>query len=369
MRAPWLRILGLLIATRAALFAIGWLVISVINKGHWYHEPKEAIDILFHWDAEWYYRISRDGYGPTPGAPAMAFFPLVPLLARGIWELGIRHQLWAALVLSNTALFLACIGLYKIAEHETRDDKLAFRSVALLLVFPATVFHSNFYTEGTFLALSIWAFWFARQGKWLPAALCAYALGLTRSTSLLIAVPFACELLGYERFADIRSAFAALRRPRAAWLSIFAAPLGVASYFIYLLITTGDAFSPIVVQGGWGRHLAPFWVAFQEAFDHERLYTALVFFGVGILSVAIIGLAAARSRPSLVIYAFGVLAYSVSFATSESMVRLVSVAFPMYLGLALATRRSESAYLGVFGLFAMLASLYVTLLATGYWLT
>jgi hypothetical protein len=199
---------------------------------------------LARWDSVWYLTIADSGYGGSTARAA--FFPLYPLLIRGVGTVfgGSHAALLVAAFLVSLAAFLAALALlYRLTELEL-GRRLARPTLLLLAVFPAAVYFGAPYSESVFLLLAVGAFYAARTGHWAWAGACAGLASATRSAGLLLLLPLVMIWWG--------------SRPRsaahAAWLLL--APLGIAAYAAWLGIAEGDAFRFLDVQDAWSRHLA-----------------------------------------------------------------------------------------------------------------
>ena len=217
---------------------------------------------LARWDSVWYLRIADSGYGDS--APRAAFFPLYPLLVRGVATVlgGSHGALLVAAYLVSLAAFLGALTLlYRLTELEL-GRRLARPTLLLLAVFPAAVFFGAPYSESLFLLLAVGAFYAARTGRWAWAGACAGLASATRSAGLLLLLPLA--LIWWDS------------RPRrardAAWLAL--APVGIAAYAAWLGIAEGDPFRFLDVQDAWARELtvplAGAWDGFVAAVDGVR---------------------------------------------------------------------------------------------------
>lgn len=217
------------------------------------------------WDSEYYLSIARHGYddpgmravdpdaGPHPPGLALkgeqpgwyslnhAFFPLYPWLMRavgmGLAPLALPAQLVA--ILSGVAVSMlgtlgAMLALYDLARGPAhiRPPEVAppaggpadgdgLRAAFYLLVWPASVFLAQVYTEGLFLGLSFGALALMRRRRWAWAAALGAAAVWTRSAGLLLVVPFGLTWLADGGLAALR------REPRKALLTgaLAAAPL------------------------------------------------------------------------------------------------------------------------------------------------
>jgi hypothetical protein len=217
---------------------------------------------LARWDSVWYLTIADSGYeGSTARA---AFFPLYPLLVRGVGTVfgGSHAALLIAAFLVSLAAFLAALALlHRLAELEL-GRRLARPTLLLVAVFPAAVYFGAPYSESLFLLLAVAAFYAARTGHWAWAGACAGLASATRSAGLLLLIPLVMIWWG--------------TRPRragaAGWLLL--APAGIAAYALWLGVAEGDAFRFLDVQEAWSRHLAvPLagaWDGLAAAFDGAR---------------------------------------------------------------------------------------------------
>lgn len=236
------------------------------------------------WDSVWYLVIAHYGYRPdlSPFTSARAaFFPLYPLGLRGISELGVQPVL-AGVALSCAALALALYGIHRLSTLEL--ERFAGSDVARLAVLltafaPMAFYFSAVYSESLFLALSVGAFWFARNGRWARAAILGALAACTRSAGLVLALPLLMLYLygpREDRGADFPERSCWLPRYRVhrdlGWLALL--PVGVALYMAYLALGGGFALEPFQAQEIWHRHFAgPFlgiWDGAVAAFDGAR---------------------------------------------------------------------------------------------------
>jgi hypothetical protein len=199
---------------------------------------------LARWDAVWYLSIADSGYAGR--ADRAAFFPLYPLLVRGLaTPFGAEPGalLVAAYVVALAALLGALVLLYRLVSLEL-GRPLAKPAVLLVAVFPAAVYFGAPYSESLFLLLAVGAFYAARTDRWAWAGACAAGAASTRSAGLLLALPLA--MLWWSGTG---------RRARdVAWLGLL--PVGVAAYALFLGLAEGDAWRFLDVQDAWSRELA-----------------------------------------------------------------------------------------------------------------
>lgn len=165
---------GILLADRVIAPATGP---GLWHVGEWWFHR------LLRWDAGWYMRIVDQGYrlGETPQTEAsIVFFPLLPVLAKGLAAVtGLRH-FDALLVVANVSA-LAAIGLLAALVRPLFGPRIAVLSAALLAFAPSSVFLSSAYTESLTLTLVLLVF-LAMERGWLWAA--ALAAGLATAARL-----------------------------------------------------------------------------------------------------------------------------------------------------------------------------------------
>jgi Mannosyltransferase (PIG-V) len=238
------------------------------------------------WDAVWYLTIARFGYRPDLGvatAPRTAFFPLYPLLLRGLSETAIP-PIVAGVALSTAAFAAGLYGIHRLCTLELgRLGADAARTAVLVTAFaPMAFYFSAVYSESLYLALSVGLFWCARQGRWGWAGLLGAAACLTRSAGLVLVVPMVVLYLygPREDRAPDHPARAWWRgggrrykvRSDALWVA--ALPAGIALYLACLALAGGSASMPFHAQDVWHRQFAgPFvgaWDGAVAAFDGAR---------------------------------------------------------------------------------------------------
>src|ERR1700674_2005663 len=93
----------------------------------WYHQ-------LLQWDSEWYFKNVTEGYrynGDPNIYQNIVFYPLYPMLSRGLAAIGGIGAPDALLLVSNISGFFAIVLLFKLVREEF-GDRLALATVALL---------------------------------------------------------------------------------------------------------------------------------------------------------------------------------------------------------------------------------------------
>lgn len=187
--------IGLLALTRVAqLLMIWWLGgASTSNGGVWQR--------LLVWDGGWFLRVATNGYphgytfddNHVLQANELAFFPLYPMLIRGVSLLGVAPGTaavgvaWIASIGAAVALHLLGTTLY--------GKRAGWALVAICCSAPVSVVLSMAYSESLFLALVAGMLAAAHRRAWLPAALLGLGAALTRPTGAAAALALAVAAL------------------------------------------------------------------------------------------------------------------------------------------------------------------------------
>lgn len=199
------------------------------------------------WDAGLYRSIAVDGYRYSDGAlPTVAFFPLLPIAMRLLTPLT-GNVLDAGLLVTNSALLLSVMLLYRLVAREW-DDATADRTVWYLLLFPTSFFGSANYSESLFLLCSVAALYAARCQRWFSATVAGVLATLSRPVGVLVA-----PLLLVEWWTQRRRNPQTGRPPLIAALASVDALIGLFAYMVYLQIKFDDPLAFLHAQAYWGR--------------------------------------------------------------------------------------------------------------------
>lgn len=211
------------------------------------------------WDAAYFLDIARRGYwAPTP----TAFFPLFPLLIRGVTLLIGVHWALASLVAASVGALLAFVGVTLLAAQAApQGEELATGRAALLLfaAYPLALFLIAGYSDGLFAGLATFALLWAMRRRWLLAAACAFLAGLCRATAPALVAPLLWlalqDLRARRPCTDVATgALAGLRAALAPVLATLAAPAGLGAYCLYLWARFGDPLIFVAVERATWRH-------------------------------------------------------------------------------------------------------------------
>lgn len=234
------------------------------------------------WDALWYQHIAESGYQPDDGSTA--FFPLYPLLVRGLSSVLGGNVVLAQLVVSGAAYFGALWLLWKLARFEVPpllgrpgEASRASGGVGLLLVpvltvmltalAPAGFFFLAPFTESLFLLLTVASFWLMRNGHLWAAGAVGFLASLTRVQGVLLALPLAYEHLRTRRTLG----WLRTREGRPPGVGIVAAALPIAGVLLlygYQVAVVGAERIGLGAQSPWGYKVVPPWDAVSASWTY-----------------------------------------------------------------------------------------------------
>lgn len=293
---------------------------------------------LLGWDANWYRRIAELGYGPA-GRTSVRFFPLYPLLARGLSALPAISTDAALLLIANLAGFLALALIYRLALLETGDEATAARSAWWLAMFPVAFVLSMGYADSLLLLTSLAMFLALRSGRFALAAVAGILAGACRPVGLLLALPALIEAARGLRAVPWRRYWS-----RAA--ATVSAPLGAACYLGWSKVHDGSFFLPLTAQVSTknrGGLADPFVTLAHDVSDlvHDRHLGTALHAPWAVFFVALAVVSFRRWPVSYGAYAAVTLAITLTAPNLTSFERYGFGCFPLTLALATLTRRRE----------------------------
>jgi hypothetical protein len=293
---------------------------------------------LFAWDAAFYRDIAERGYAALPEA-ALRFFPLVPLLARGLGTVLLDHDAAALLIVANGSALLFGALLYRLALRETNDEDLARRAAWYGAILPPAVALVLGYAEATFMLLSVAVFLLVRSRRFAWAIPLAVLAGLTRPLGVLLAIPIAIEGLRTWRDASTGD-----RVGRVG--AVLAAPAGAGLYLLWTRHVYGDLWLPLRLQnsnrlrGGFVDPFTRVRDGVGDLFGGDRFGSGLHVLWIAVF-VALLVVVCLRLPSSYGAYAGAALVVSMSAKNLDSFERYAMSAFPLVLGVAIVTANRE----------------------------
>ncbi|MBI3341884.1 hypothetical protein HY024_02070, partial [Candidatus Curtissbacteria bacterium] len=199
------------------------------------------------WDGGHYLQIAQEGYRYFPN---IAFFPLYPLLMKGLSFLFFNNLLFAGLFIANVSFLLFLVILFRFVK-ENYGKEVARNVLALYVLFPTSFFAVALYSEGLYLFLSAIALTLYYKKKYIGAAAAVALCCLTRNAGLLLFLALVIDFLfklkaGKFTKQNVINLF--------TFIAVAILPFSV--YCLFLLINYGK--SPldfIAVQTYWGREV------------------------------------------------------------------------------------------------------------------
>jgi hypothetical protein len=208
---PWADIIILVIGFRVLLSIVGGATYLLLPQAH---QSAGLAAILLnpwrHFDALRFTQIAAQGY--TADGLNTAYMPIFPLLTKAVGVLLFSHYLTAALIVSNLACVPA-IGLTWRWVADSFGDKVAWRSIVLLLLYPDSFYLLGAYSESVFLAFSAGALLAVRRDRFVLAGVLSVLAVLTRLQGLVLIVPILLSLRSRREPTVIVSGLAAAAMP------------------------------------------------------------------------------------------------------------------------------------------------------------
>jgi hypothetical protein len=319
--------------------------------------PGHLLNSWAHWDGVWYIKIASNGYAASDGS--VAFFPLYPLLVRWLGVLFRNNLVISGMLVSLVCFFVAVWLLYRLVARDF-GDRVAYRTVWFISIFPTAFYWQAVYSESLFLMLSVACIMWAREERWKLAGLAGLLAVLTRSAGFLLLVPMT---VCYFEQRDWK-----LRRIDAQSATLLMVVEGLMVWMAYLSLGFGRPLLFAQVQDQWRRSLniptTAIWRGLQSAVQGGRqiisrqtrhLYwpspdansvMPLAYANLmNLTALAIAGLAIwyGLRRLPVAYSAFAIAAvgypllFPARFQPLLSMPRFVLAAFPLFISIALYT--------------------------------
>ena len=317
--------------------------------------PKSSWELFSHWDGAWYRQIAEVGYDYANDGKyhSIAFFPLFPLVIRGVMTLGLPSEVAGTLV-NNLAFLGALLLLYRWAKERYGISEARW-ATAVLAWCPLSLYGTVIYTEGLFLLVTTAALRAFDNSQYLRAALWGAIATAIRSTGVTLIPAFV--IIAWKE-----------KKPPLAYAAAVAASGGLLLFSLYCAIRFADPLAFVHVQRAWdGQH--PGWMAvfaMAATGNKENLLRIVTFFGGGYLLWHL----RAKLPPVAIAYGFCSLGMIQATGSLSSVSRYVYgiVSISMGLGLLFASHR-RGKYIGylTIGLFALVLAYFAIKFAWWYW--
>lgn len=185
-----------------------------------------------HWDALWYLSVVEVGYQADTNAPTQqnpAFFPLFPLIVKGMTHVGMP-TIPAAIFIANLSTLAASMMLYSFVRT-TYGESAARWTLLLWLFHPMAFFGSVPYADSLLAICTIAAMQaISRQRHVIAGLWCGIATAV-RPPALALVGLFLPSIVGKSLSTRTRG---------DAFIGLCLSGVGVALYFLYLGYEFGD---------------------------------------------------------------------------------------------------------------------------------
>jgi hypothetical protein len=359
-RELWVDAILPTILLRWVVLVYALLAVVVLESGSL--PSASVLEMWNRWDAPHFFEVAQYGYGPPADPARIVLFPLLPALIRiGSF---VTQPLVAGMVISFLGTLAAAAGLYRLVRMDEARP-VARWAVLAMSIFPTAFTLVAPYSEGPFLAFTVWSFVAARERRWAGAGAFAFLAGLTRIQGAFLVPALLVEYWLAERRVG----------RDASWLLLAAG--GPLVYLAINYLTFGDPLYFVGIQRDVFKvsTVAP-WAAIASAWNGVLLLEPSRIWATVYLApfVAICVLAATtlwtifgkRSRPSYAVYTGLTLLSFLTLSWPISVPRYLMGVFTIFIGMGLLGRKP---WLGppLFAALVLLFGLSTALFVTGHW--
>ena len=293
----------------------------------------------FQWDSLWYTAIGRYGYAHLPGVPpgsGTVFFPWLPVVIH-------VTGMWGAWGLTQGALALSLWLLERFFRRLPLTLGEASLAVWLFALNPAAIYYSTLYAEPWTVALGLVSIELGSRRRWGLAALAGLLTATTQATGVLVGWFPLIAFGSRVKQGQWKSALGPL-----AWGG--GGFLGIAGYALYLGLRFHHPFWFASREHTvWGAAWNWPWVQWYQAVGdlvvnrHLILLRAAIWAAVTLFVLAgalMLRFLVRRDNETVAASWYGItgLAIALSFTHPAwplySTLRIVSVTFPLYAGIA-----------------------------------
>jgi Gpi18-like mannosyltransferase len=238
--------LGIWLLSRIVIWIAMLIIAPNLPVPHYGVVPKFGWGIFDAWDSIHYRAIATSGYEFVDDGNRhnLAFFPLFPLVLRGLMDAGLPFQV--AGTLANNLAFLAALCILYLWSKKNYGKNAARWVCAVMAWCPMSMFGSMIYTEGFYLLFSTAALYAFDQKYYGWTALCGAMATATRPTGMALIPAFLLVSLKE-------------RRPLIAYVASFSTAIGVLIFSLYCALNFGHPLAFIQAQRGWRPSLGFDW--------------------------------------------------------------------------------------------------------------
>jgi hypothetical protein len=331
------------------------------------------------WDAQHYLLLSESGY--CEGLESCAFYPLWPLVIRWFSLLTGASHLVAGMVLANVFSLAAWTIFYQVCARRF-GGSVAQWALAWLILFPGSLFYQFIYSESLFFLLVMMLWYGLERERYGWAWVAAFLLPLTRAIGAFAALPIAWFWLmrhgrgWFKQWGWLNAEQEPVRGDRAAnsvvapwqgYALLTASPLGLAFYFGLMWAWTGSPFEGIEAQKYWSAHaisnlwdvpkFVTGWFSPWNLHDFKGSTLDRCIFLILLCALPLIW----RTGKDMALWSYVLGIAPAMSGTFTSYTRFACCAFPMFIALAVLSKRQQWPWLKL-GLLAAFGLLHIVLL-------
>ncbi|MBT1002908.1 hypothetical protein KIH31_09845 [Paenarthrobacter sp. DKR-5] len=259
----WLQVSVLYFGTR--IYGFGVFAVAALHQGAspWGAGKPDYWHFLQIWDSEWYSKIYQDGYpGTLPRGESglvqenqWAFYPLFPLLARGLTAASGLGWAGASVLLAPAFGLAAALVAYRLFRRFA-SVSTSMWSMAFLLTFPVSPILQVPYAESLNLFLLASALLLLVRRRYLAAIPVVLLMCLSRPVGVPFAALAALSVLLRFR-ARARDPFPPAEMARAAAF-VAASAAGAVAWPVIAWAATGEPKAYTDTEAAWrGGQLVP----------------------------------------------------------------------------------------------------------------
>jgi len=338
--------------------------VAILFVTHWslrldprLHQPDRllaypAVQSLCRWDCIWFATISTHGYSDEQSTN---FFPLFPLLGRGLYEASSIPLDICFVLVANAFALVGLAAVYRIFADREGED-VARTGLALLVAWPFAFYQASGYPESLMLASSALAILWTLRGEHVKAGI-AFGIGLLARHLVIFTGGALLVALLLERGPRLRKILTS-----RAFLGLLVAAAIAALYPLFLAFRFGDPLIWLKARtAGWGRAawFGIVWFVRTRAWKTQPLYTGYVWLSV-IPGIGALWLLRDRRHWVLAGYA-APLMLCLWLVGIAGLGRYTQAVWPAFLPLAIALCRHPDWKLPVVLAFAMVQTMYLFL--------
>ncbi len=370
------RIVALFIGWKILLFFFSFLAVFLFpfnpTQGFsldYLRSSNYFLGIWANFDGANYLNLARDGYS----YPNFAYFPLLPFFVSILHKLTFFSFLNSGLLITNLAFFFSLFLFYKLILLDF-NQKIAWRTLILLLLFPVSFFYGAVYTESLYFLFATLSFYCARKSRWPLAGIFGLLAGSTRLVGLSLFLALLVEWFWQNKDKNENLNLWKNFLQKKAYF-IFLIPLAIIFYGLYLQRNFGDFFLFQKSMAHWGQAnfisppqvffrylkiliLTPKNIAYFTAF--LELFSTFFYFFLGFYVLK-------KIRFSYGIWMIVSLLIPTFTGTLQSMPRYLLHLFPAFVALALISKEKNFYRIFIF-IFILLQFLLVALFTRGYFI-